>query len=84
MLAGNFTLFCPTNAAFSAMPSEVGAKITAEPALLRQVVMFHAADGAAYSSQLTDGMLINSLVQGADIRINMYDVNGKKVSTCNG
>ena len=41
--------------------------------------MFHAADGAAYSSQLTDGMLINSLVQGADIRINIYNVIGKQV-----
>ena len=42
--------------------------------------MFHAADGTAYSSQLSDGMLINSLVQGADIRINKYTVNGKQVS----
>ena len=78
-LSGNFTLFCPTNNAFDAVSADNKAKFSNEADLLRQVVMFHAADGVILSSQLSDNMLIDSLVLDAKLRINMYSVNGKKV-----
>ena len=41
--------------------------------------MFHAVDGAKLSSQLSNGMLVQSLVQNAEIRINVYTAGGQTV-----
>ena len=68
-------MFAPTNAAFDALPADVK-DVLSKPSnvdLLRKVLEFHVIDGRKYSNQLSDNLLIPSLVQGLGIRVNIYN-----------
>ncbi|KAK3579767.1 hypothetical protein CHS0354_018203 [Potamilus streckersoni] len=79
---GPFTLFAPTNEAFDSLPTAVKEKLATDKTLLRTVLMFHVTNGAVYSSQLQNEMLVKSLDTTLDIRINIY--KGGQVITADG
>ena len=78
--SGPFTVFGPTDEAFSKLPKEVLNKLSKDKALLADVLKYHVVSGNVYSSQLSNELLAPSLlmVEGKadDIRINIYN-NGK-------
>ena len=68
-------MFAPTNAAFDALPADVKDALS-KPSnvdLLRKALEFHVIDGRKYSNQLSDNLVIPSLVQGLGIRVNIYN-----------
>ena len=66
-------MFAPTNGAFDALPADVKDALTKAPSLLKKVLEFHVVDGRKFSSQLSNNLLVPSLIQGLDIRVNIYN-----------
>ena len=71
---GPFTVFAPTDAAITALVTELG--ITAEDLLaledLTDILLYHVVGATALSGDLTDGQVINTL-HGADVTITIMD-----------
>jgi uncharacterized surface protein with fasciclin (FAS1) repeats len=65
-------VFGPTNAAFEALPADVKQKLTTDTELLKKVFMFHVTSGKAYSSQLSNNLIVQSLEPSLSIRVNIY------------
>lgn len=75
--AGPFTLWAPTDAAFSALPPATLSGLAADPNLLRQVLLYHVLQGAAAGADLTSRAYRTA--QGQDIQVQVGDpivVNG--------
>lgn len=82
LLSGNgpFTVFAPTNAAFTALLTELGANSLNDipAATLNSVLQYHVVSGAnVRSSQLTDGQQVTSY-QGGTFTIDLSD--GAKIT----
>ncbi|EFX70414.1 hypothetical protein DAPPUDRAFT_13889, partial [Daphnia pulex] len=58
---GPFTLFAPSDDAFAKMPADCIKHLVDNPPLLRQVLLFHVAQGSWFSAGLEDGMSLESL-----------------------
>jgi uncharacterized surface protein with fasciclin (FAS1) repeats len=72
---GPFTLFAPTDAAFAALPAGVLDDLLADPTgALTDVLLYHAVNGTALSSDLSDGQVISTIL-GQDITVTI-DTNG--------
>ncbi len=55
MIAGPFTLFAPTNAAFRKLPPGALDKLLANPEELKKVLLTHVVSGTVYSRGLASG-----------------------------
>ncbi|XP_078691144.1 transforming growth factor-beta-induced protein ig-h3-like [Branchiostoma floridae x Branchiostoma belcheri] len=80
---GPFTVFAPTDDAFSALPEDLLAKLEADNLLLTQVLEFHVASGKAMSSGLKNNQLFPTLI-GLNIRINIYNTSEPSIITADG
>ena len=70
---GPFTVFAPTDDAFSLIPAEVLETLLADPSQgLTDVLLNHVVSGTAMSTDLADGMMITTL-QGTEIIISSND-----------
>jgi len=74
---GPFTVFGPTDEAFSKLPNEVLKRLQKDKKLLTDVLMYHVVSGSVYSTQLTNEMTAPSLLEvngkKAEIRFNIYN-----------
>jgi uncharacterized surface protein with fasciclin (FAS1) repeats len=71
--AGPFTLFAPTDAAFEALPEGTVAELLKDPTGdLANILLYHAVSGKAYSKDLSDGQMIETL-QGEKIKVKFKD-----------
>jgi len=68
---GPFTLFAPTNAAFSALPAGVLDSVLADVDLLTDILLYHVASGTALSTDLSDGQSIPTLLTGATLSVSI-------------
>ena len=82
---GPFTVFAPTDAAFTALLSDLN--ITAEDLLghpqLAQVLLYHVVPGKVMSTDLSDGMIAETL-KGDDLMVDLSDgvmINDSNVVT---
>jgi len=70
------TVFAPTDAAFTALLAELG--VTAEQLLanpdLKDILLYHVVSGTAMSSNLKDGMMVQTL-QGASVEVKIAGGN---------
>jgi uncharacterized surface protein with fasciclin (FAS1) repeats len=72
---GPLTVFAPTDAAFAALPAGTVDALLADPTgALTQVLLYHAVAGQAFSTDLTDGMMI-ATIQGQDVTVTI-NANG--------
>lgn len=70
---GTFTVFAPTDDAFSLIPADVLQSLLADPAgALTQVLLGHVVGTVALSSDLSDGMMITTL-QGSQVEVGIND-----------
>jgi uncharacterized surface protein with fasciclin (FAS1) repeats len=66
---GPYTVFAPTDAAFAAVPKETLDGLLADPSgALTDVLTYHVASGKVMSSDLSDGMMIDT-VNGAQLEV---------------
>ena len=84
----NYTVFAPTNAAFTAANISV-ASITAttEPvqiAALREILLNHVISGTTTAAQLTDNSYLKTLGKGAASSMNTLNMFVKKTTTAAG
>ncbi|WAR28638.1 BGH3-like protein [Mya arenaria] len=81
--AGPFTVFGPTNAAFSKLPKNILERLMRDKKLLADVLKYHVVSGNVYSSQLSNELTAPSLLtmngKALDIRFNIYN-NGQNAS----
>ena len=84
--AGPFTIFAPTNAAFSALPAgTVESLLTPEKkADLTSILTYHVVSGAVMAGDLKDGQKVKTL-QGGELTVSIKDgkvmINGANVTT---
>ena len=72
---GPLTVFAPTDAAFAALPAGTIETLLADPTgALTQVLLYHAVAGVAMSTELSDGMMVETL-QGQDVTVTI-NANG--------
>tara|TARA_B100000780_G_scaffold122898_2_gene86125 strand:+ start:3416 stop:5284 length:1869 start_codon:yes stop_codon:yes gene_type:complete len=70
---GSFTVFAPTDEAFSVIPADVLETLLADPTgQLTQILLSHVASGTTMSIDLSDGMMITTL-QGAEVLVSIND-----------
>jgi uncharacterized surface protein with fasciclin (FAS1) repeats len=70
---GPFTVFAPTDDAFSAIPADVIETLLADPTGdLTQILLNHVVSGATMSTDLSDGMMITTL-QGGEVMVSITD-----------
>jgi len=84
---GPFTVFAPTNAAFSALPSSLVQTLMDDTELLKKVLLYHVVSGKVTSNKAANNIKLDS-VEGSPLIVNIYSryyhsgvitVNGKKV-----
>lgn len=68
---GPFTVFGPTNQAFSNLP-EWAKTLVANKTVLANVLKFHVLPGNVPSSALQDELLVSTALPGAKLRVNIY------------
>ena len=67
--AGPYTVFAPTDAAFDAVPKTDLAALLADPNVaLKDVLTYHVVAGKVMASDLSDGMMIDT-VNGAQLEV---------------
>lgn len=70
---GPFTVFAPTDEAFAALPAGTLDTLLADPeGALRDILLYHVVAGKVMSTDLSDGMMADSL-QGAPITVGIAD-----------
>ena len=72
---GPFTVFAPTNEAFTSTLNELGLTlddIAGDPDLLTSILTYHVINGSVYSSDLSDG-LEAATINGATFTVNISD-----------
>jgi len=87
---GPFTVFAPTNEAFEKLPQSTVEALTANPELLKKVLLYHVVPAELKSSDATDEDALVETAEGSKLRVNVYmrkfyydgfiTVNGKRVS----
>jgi uncharacterized surface protein with fasciclin (FAS1) repeats/predicted lipoprotein with Yx(FWY)xxD motif len=80
---GKFTVFAPTDDAFSALPAGLLDELLADPTgNLAQILLYHVAGDSVRSTGLTDEMMITTL-QGQDVTVDLDGgvfINGAEVT----
>jgi len=83
--AGPFTIFAPTNAAFSALPAGTvdGLLKPEKKADLTKILTYHVVAGAVKAADLTDGQKVKTL-EGEELTVSIKDgkvmINGANVT----
>ena len=73
--AGPFTVFAPTDAAFSALPEGVLTSLLADPTgALADILLYHVVGASALSTDLSDGQMITTL-NGDSVMVRIIDGN---------
>jgi uncharacterized surface protein with fasciclin (FAS1) repeats len=69
---GPFTVFAPTDAAFAALPAGALDKLLADPAALKNVLLYHVVSGDVKAADVVKLTSVNS-VEGSPIAISVMD-----------
>ena len=88
---GPFTIFAPTDAAFSALPAGTVEGLLADPDALTEILLYHVVEGRVFASDLQDGTEV-ATVEGRAVavslnggaQVNGANITGTDVLTSNG
>merc|ERR1711963_132915 len=86
---GPFTVFAPSNDAFSALPSDLVDTLMQDTELLKKVLLYHVVSGEVPRNAASNNIKLDS-VEGAPLLVNLYlkskyyngfiTINGKRVT----
>ncbi len=83
---GPFTVFAPTDAAFNKLGKATIESLLADPATLKNILLYHAAEGAVYSGDLA-GKSSLKMANGAEATLEVKNgqlyINGARLVTSN-
>ena len=79
---GPFTVFAPTDEAFAKVPKATLDALAADPALLKQVLLYHVVSGRVYSGQAAK-LSSAATVEGEDVAFSVTAKGGLKVNDSN-
>ena len=72
-------MFAPTDEAFGKLPAGMLDFLLANPEILSDIIAYHVVDGEVFSSDLTDGLQSNTLLDGQQLSFSlmngMFEVN---------
>merc|ERR1712115_299338 len=68
---GPFTVFAPSNDAFSALPSDLVDTLMQDTELLKKVLLYHVVSGEVPSNAASNNIKLDS-VEGAPLLVNLY------------
>jgi len=80
--AGPFTVFAPTDQAFSALPEGTVEALLNDPEALAQVLLYHVVPGRVMAADLSDGQIVQT-AEGREVRVTLSSaarVNGVSIS----
>lgn len=89
---GPYTVFAPTNAAFTALPDFAGKALKAKPELLKDILLYHVVSGELKAADvlaqerlttLNDRQLAVNLKAGAP-RVNQANITATDIDASNG
>ncbi|TSA86092.1 fasciclin domain-containing protein [Deinococcus detaillensis] len=92
LMGGTYTLFAPTDEAFAKVDPDTLAKIASDPALLKQVLLYHVVAGNLTGEQVTgstqlasaEGQSLNVTKDGNNVKINDATVTAVDMKASNG
>ncbi|XP_019641983.1 PREDICTED: transforming growth factor-beta-induced protein ig-h3-like [Branchiostoma belcheri] len=70
--ADSCTVFAPSDAAFAKIPDDIKKQLLSNPLFLREVLAFHASPKEYMSTDLKNNQLLDTLLKGFVMRINIY------------
>ena len=92
LMGGEYTLFAPTDEAFAKVDADTLAKIAADPALLKQVLLYHVVAGKMTGAQVTDatqlasaeGQSLNVMNSGDSVKLGDATITAVDMNASNG
>ncbi len=92
LMGGEYTLFAPTDEAFAKVDADTLAKIAADPALLKQVLLYHVVAGKMTGAQVTDatqlasaeGQSLNVMKDGDSVKLGDATITAVDMNASNG
>jgi len=88
---GPFTVFAPTNEAFSKVPADTLKTLKADKEKLKKVLLYHVVKGKVMSSDVKPGMVptlegqdLTIKVENGKVMVNNAEVTGTDVKASNG
>jgi uncharacterized surface protein with fasciclin (FAS1) repeats len=69
---GPFTVFAPTDVAFSAVPTATLQSLLKDPKALGDILLYHVLSGAVMAESVKDGLSVNTL-QGSPVTFSVKD-----------
>ena len=92
LMGGEYTLFAPTDEAFAKVDPDTLAKIAADPALLKQVLLYHVVAGNMTGTQVTaatqlasaEGQSLNVMKDGDTVKIGDATITAVDLKASNG
>ncbi|GAA3999667.1 hypothetical protein GCM10022631_08230 [Deinococcus rubellus] len=92
LMGGEYTVFAPTDEAFAKVDPDTLAKIASDPALLKQVLLYHVVAGKMTGAQVSaatqlasaEGASLNVTKDGDNLKINDATVTAADMDASNG
>ncbi len=80
IFTGPFTVFAPSDKAFTKVPKEILDELAKNKDLLKEVLTYHVASGNVKSTDLSNDMLVETLEKDK-VRVNIYGKVGRTKHT---
>jgi len=78
---GPYTVFAPTDTAFDNLPEGLVSCLLQDLPTLKDILLYHVADGAVLASQLSDAQMIPTLLPQQDVTVTISSRAGPQGST---
>ena len=78
-ISGEFTIFAPTNAAFSKLPQSTLDSLQKDTTALANILKYHVVKGSIHKADASNELQLETLA-GTKIRINIYPHNNVRLS----
>lgn len=83
LIGGPFTLFAPSDEAFTKLPGAFLRQAGSRPSLLKNFLLYHVVSDKITTRSFTNDLVLDAM-NTKKLRINLYQLGYKKIATVNG